>query len=182
LLPKTINLRNGTSIILRHLSKEDLNDIWNIFNEVVEEKQFIPVINPVTSRFEKENWYFRQKDEDNIVVVAEIDNHIVGQCMIEHTYWDASAHVGDLGIIIAAHYRNFGLGQYLIQEALKVARDKAFEKICLSCFHTNIRALNLYKRIGFQKVGLRERQFKMDGKIFDEVLMELWLKDLNLDD
>jgi len=180
LLPRTINLRNGDSIILRQLSKEDLDDIWNIFNEVVEEKQYIPVINPVTSRFEKENWYFHQKDEDNIVIVAETENYIVGQCMIEHTCWDAASHVGELGIIISGKYRNIGLGEYLILEALKAAQDKAFEKVCLSCFHTNIRALNLYKRIGFRKVGLRERQFKIDGRIFDEILMELWLTDLKL--
>jgi len=179
LLPKVEKLKNGTSAIFRFFSRDDLDDIWNIFNKVVQEGKYIPVINPVTSRFEKENWYFRQKEEDNIVVVAEIDKHVVGQCMIEHIGWDAAYHVGELGIIIAPEYRNIGIGQILIQESLIAAQDKPFEKIILSCFHTNLRALNLYKKLGFQEVGYRDQQFKLNGTFYDEVLMELWLKDVN---
>lgn len=173
-------LKSGATAIFRLFSKEDLDDIWQVFNQVVNECKYIPVINPVTSRFEKENWYFRQKEEDNIVVVSEIDGKVIGQCMIEHIGWDAAYHVGELGIIISPDYRNLGIGLYLIQEALNVAHKKPFEKIILSCFHTNLRALTLYKKLGFQEVGYREQQFKLNGTFYDEVLMELWLKDFKV--
>jgi len=174
MLPKMIPLKNGMKAVLRHLRKEDLDDIWTIFNIVVAEKKFIPVVNPVTSRFEKENWYFREKDEDNIVIVSETeDGHVVGQCMIEHVGWDAAYHVGDLGIIISPEYRDLGLGKSLIEEALNVAEEKGFEKVCLSVFHTNTRAISLYEKMGFRKVGYRDRQFKLDGNYYDEILMDM---------
>lgn len=53
----------------------------------------------------------------------------------------------------------------------------AKEKIILSCFSTNERALYLYKKIGFKVVGIRKNQFYMDSKYYDEVLMELWIED-----
>jgi ribosomal protein S18 acetylase RimI-like enzyme len=178
MLPKMISLKNGKKAVIRPLQKEDLEDIWTVFNIVVAEKKFIPVVNPVTSRFEKENWYFRQKEDDNIVIVSEEEEgHVVGQCMIEHVGWDAAYHIGDLGIIVSPEYRDVGLGRFLIEEAVSVAREKGFEKICLSVFHTNTRAISLYKKMGFRKVGYRDRQFKLNGDYYDEILMDLSLKD-----
>ncbi|NVM30122.1 MAG: GNAT family N-acetyltransferase [Candidatus Helarchaeota archaeon] len=182
MLPKTKTLKDGTSTVIRYLSKEDLDDIWKIFNVIVQEKVYIPVVNPVTSRFEKDNWYYRQRDENNIIVVSEIDGKVVGQCMIEHTGWDAADHVGELGIIVSPDFRNLGLGRILIQEAIAVASENKFEKVCLSCFHTNLRALNLYQQLGFQKVGYRERQYKLDGTFYDEILMEMWITDFTCDE
>ncbi len=182
MLETKLNLRNGISVILRKLQKEDLDDIWTIFNQVVQEKKYIPVINPVTSRFEKENWYYRQKEEDNVVVVSEVDQVVVGQCMIEHIGWDAAAHVGELGIILTPSFRNMGIGRLLIEAALKGALEKGFEKVVLSCFHTNIRALSLYKSMGFRKLGVRDQQFRLDGKNYDEILMELFIKEYKFEE
>ncbi|MFX1293847.1 MAG: GNAT family N-acetyltransferase [Promethearchaeota archaeon] len=182
MLPKTIKLKKGNIVTFRYLRKEDLDDMWEIFNQVVAEMMYIPVINPVTSQFEKENWYFRQQEENNIVIVSELDNHVVGHCMIEHIGWDAAFHVGTLGIIVAPLYRKIGIGKKLIQEALNAADEKFFEKIVLSCFHTNIHAFNLYKKLGFKEVGYRKQQFKLDGTYYDEILMELWLKDIKYEE
>ncbi len=186
MLPTTKILKNGITATFRYLLKEDLEDIWKIFNQVVAEKKYIPVVDPVTSRYEKENWYYRQQDEDNIVVVAEIfednENHVVGQCMIEHVGWDAAMHVGELGIIIAPPYRNIGIGKTLILEALKAAPEKDFEKVTLSCFNTNRYAFNLYKKLGFRKVGCRKQQFKLNGVYYDEILMEISLEDLTAEE
>ncbi|TFF95643.1 MAG: N-acetyltransferase, partial [Promethearchaeota archaeon] len=49
------------------------------------------------------------------------------------------------------------------------------EKIILSCFSTNHRAIHLYKKIGFKKIGLRKNQFKINNTYYDEVLMELFI-------
>jgi RimJ/RimL family protein N-acetyltransferase len=182
LLPKAKQLKNGTSAIFRPLEKGDLDHIWTIFNQVVAEMRYIPVINPVTSRFEKENWYFRQIEEDNVVIVSEIDDKVIGQCMIEHIGWDAAIHVGELGIIISPDYRNIGVGQNLIQEALLAAPEKGFEKVTLSCFHTNTNALNVYKKMGFIQTGSRKNQFKLNSTYYDEILMEISINAANLDD
>ncbi|MHA2289784.1 MAG: N-acetyltransferase family protein, partial [Promethearchaeota archaeon] len=51
------------------------------------------------------------------------------------------------------------------------------EKIILSCFSNNKRALYLYQKLGFKTIGSREKQFYMDTKYYDEILMELWIDD-----
>ncbi len=86
--------------------------------------------------------------------------------------------MGVLGIIVKKKYRDLGIGRQLIEMAIlesKKLNDK--EKIILSCFSNNYRALQLYKKIGFKIVGVRKKQFFMDSNYYDEVLMELWIDD-----
>jgi len=77
--------------------------------------------------------------------------------------------------MIIAEHRGKGVGDALMSEAIIRARDKGFEKICLSTFSTNLVAIKLYKKHNFQMVGVRKRQFKMEGEYKDEVLMDLML-------
>ena len=50
-MSKKIILKNGTEIYLRLIEKEDLEGIWDNFNEVVEEKIFLPVYTPVLNQW-----------------------------------------------------------------------------------------------------------------------------------
>ena len=102
--------------------------------------------------------------------------NIIGQCEISNLEWDASIHVGRLGIIVARNYRDMGIGFNLIDAAIresKILNNK--EKIILSCFSTNERALHLYKKLGFEVVGVRKKQFYMNSTYYDEVMQELWI-------
>ena len=71
-----------------------------------------------------------------------------------------------------------GIGLRLIDLAIRESkRINNKEKIILSCFSSNERALNLYEKLGFQEVGRRRKQFYMDSTYSDEVLMDLWIDD-----
>ncbi|MHA2037414.1 MAG: N-acetyltransferase family protein [Promethearchaeota archaeon] len=178
-----MELKTGEEIILRHLSKSDVDGVWNNFNEVVDEGIYLPVFFPVRSQLEKDSWYHNIKKEKEICIIAEIKKrkspyNIIGQCEISNSNWDAGLHVGILGIIVKNEYRDLGIGFNLIDLAIresKILNNK--EKIILSCFSTNERAIHLYERIGFEMVGVRKKQFYMDSQYYDEVLMDLWIDD-----
>jgi ribosomal protein S18 acetylase RimI-like enzyme len=180
---KTLELKTGEKIVIRHLNKSDIESVWNNFNEVVEEGTYLPVFFPVRSKLEKDSWYNKIKNEKEICIVAEDKKlrppyNIIGQCEISNSEWDAGLHVGILGIIVKKKYRDLGIGAGLIDIAIRESKKvNNKEKIVLSCFSTNERALHLYKRIGFNIVGVRKKQFYMDAKYYDEVLMELWIDD-----
>lgn len=180
---KTLHLATGEKIIIRHLNKSDVEGIWNNFNEVVEEGIYLPVYFPVRSRLEKDSWYHKIKNEKEICIIAEarklkVPYNIIGQCEISHSDWDAGLHVGILGIIVNKKYRDLGIGANLIDAAIRESKKlNNKEKIILSCFSTNERALYLYKKMGFREIGVRKKQFYMDGRYYDEVLMELWIDD-----
>ncbi len=126
---------------------------------------------------------FLIKKEREICIVAihpKLKNpyHILGQCEISNLEWDAATHVGKLGIIVQTKFRDLGIGFNLIDEAIRESKKlNNKEKIILSCFSNNKRALYLYKKMGFQIIGIRKKQFYMDSKYYDEILLDLWIDD-----
>ena len=178
-----LELDNGEKIIIRHLKKTDVDGVWSTFNEVLEEGKYLPVFSPVKSEFEKKSWYENVKKDKEVCLIAEnpklkAPNNIVGQCEITNTEWEAATHVGILGIIIRKEYRDKKIGEILIDLSLRESKKlNNKDKMILACFKNNERALHLYRKMGFKEVGVREKQFYMDGTYYDEVLMELWIDD-----
>lgn len=182
-MKKLLEIETGEKIKLRHLKKSDKDGIWSNFNEVLEEGIYLPVFTPVISDFEKNSWYENIKKEHEICIVAEnltfkSPNNIIGQCEIANLEWEAASHVGSLGVIINKKYRDLGIGEHLIDIAIRESKKlNNKEKIILSCFSTNKRAIHLYKKMGFKEVGKRKKQFYMNSTYYDEVMMELFIND-----
>ena len=182
-MKKFLKLKTGENISIRHVKESDIDGIWNNFNEVVNEGTYLPVLFPVRSEFEKQSWYKNIKKEKEICIVAihpklKNPHNILGQCEISNLEWDAATHVGKLGIIIQTNFRDLGIGFNLIDEAIRESKKlNNKEKIILSTFSENTRALYLYKKIGFKTVGIRKKQFYMGSKYYDEILLELWIDD-----
>lgn len=160
-----------------------MEGVWHNFNEVVEEGGFLPVFTPVLSDIEKKSWYDNVVNEKEVVIIAEHPNlkspyNILGQCEISNPEWEGAMHVGVLGIIINEKYRDMGLGEQMIDLAIRESKNlNNKEKIVLSCFSSNERAIYLYKKMGFEIVGIRIKQFYTNSVYYDEVLMDLWIDD-----
>ena len=181
-MKEVVKLKNGEKILIRHVIESDIDGIWNNFNEVVDEKIYLPVLFPVRSKFEKQSWFHNIQKERELCIVAIHPTmlspyNILGQCEISNLEWDAATHVGSLGIIVQRNFRDLGIGFNLIDKAIRESKRLNKEKIILSSFLDNERALFLYKKIGFKTIGIRKKQFYMDSVYYDEVLMELWIDD-----
>jgi len=182
-MKKKITLPNRCSIILKHANREDVDGVWKNFNAVVDEGIYLPIFEKVCD-IERESWYEDIKLGRDLCVVAQIPDarppdNIAGQCEITDPEWDAAAHhVGILGIIVREDFRGLGLGEILIDYAIRESKKlKDKTKIVLSCFSTNSKALNLYNKLGFKKIGVRKKQFYMNDQFYDEVLMEIFIED-----
>ncbi len=174
---------DNATITIRHVKKTDMHGVWKNFNEVLEEGIYLPVFTPVYTDWEKKTWYENLRKENEMCLVAENanlkpPNNIVGQCELSNLQWEASIHVFSLGIIVKKEYRDHGLGRTLIDAAIREAKEAYNkEKIILSCFSTNERGIHLYESIGFQRVGVRKKQFYMNSLYYDEIIYELFIDD-----
>lgn len=173
-------LKDGRTIILRHLEGRDVDGIWDNFGEVIDEGVSLPIFTKVESNIERRNWYHEFLLLGQICLVAEDPmaikrRHVVGQCTIEQVEWDAAKHVGVLGIIVRSDFRDCGIGGILIEYAKQEARKLGKEKLNLSVFPSNERGISLYKKLGFVEVGRRPKQFLLNGEYVDEILMDCFL-------
>jgi ribosomal protein S18 acetylase RimI-like enzyme len=171
-------LKKGYVVEIRDAQISDVDDIWDVFNMVVDEGIYLPVFSQVKNRADKRSWFYELITGGDFCLVAALkypggSEKFLGQVTIEtSSEWDGIDHVGILGILVHPSYRNMGVGQSLIEEASVEAKQRGKKKIVLSVFHSNPRAIALYQKVGFEIVGQRKCQFFVNGVYVDEVLME----------
>ena len=74
-------------------------------------------------------------------------------------------------MFVKKDYRDKGIGEFMIRQALKYAHQEGIKIVKLSVFANNNRAIHLYKKLGFKKVGLLNGTLKDKGRYFDEIIM-----------
>jgi L-phenylalanine/L-methionine N-acetyltransferase len=112
-----------------------------------------------------------QRHPDAAVFVVEDDGRIVARLSLSRDPHQASRHVADLGLMVAAAYRRRGIGTALLEEAVRWAHESEIRKLELHVFPWNEPALGLYESFGFEREGLRRRHYARDGDYVDAILM-----------
>jgi RimJ/RimL family protein N-acetyltransferase len=105
------------------------------------------------------------------VLVAEADGGVVARLSLARDPHPASAHVADLGLMVAASHRRRGIGRALLEAAVAWARDAGVRKLELHVFPHNEPALALYERFGFEREGVRMGHYQRGEQYLDAVLM-----------
>jgi ribosomal protein S18 acetylase RimI-like enzyme len=174
-------IKKGREIEVRDAQIADVDEIWDVFNMVVDEGIYLPVFSQVKDKSDKRTWYYELISAGDFCLVAVLKGldgsaRVIGQVTIEtSTEWDGIEHVGIMGILVHHDYRNIGVGQSLVDEACDEARRRGKTKIVLSVFQTNSAAIAMYKKMGFDVAGIRKCQFWVNDVYVDEVLMEKFL-------
>jgi RimJ/RimL family protein N-acetyltransferase len=87
-------------------------------------------------------------------------------------------HRGRLGIGVQVPFRGLGVGEALLTTLTDWATaEPELERVELSVFAHNMRAMNLYVKCGFVEEARLPRACKLaDGTYYDEVMMVKWVK------
>tara|TARA_B100002052_G_scaffold250482_1_gene238158 strand:- start:222 stop:662 length:441 start_codon:yes stop_codon:yes gene_type:complete len=80
-----------------------------------------------------------------------------------------------ISILIDKKFRKIGIGKSLLNKLLSIALKKKIKNIFLEVSVENQKAINLYKKFNFIKVGKRENYYLQHGKYIDADIMKLVL-------
>ena len=81
---------------------------------------------------------------------------------------------GDItNVAISQHYRKQGYGEALVKQAKALAKEKQLERILLEVRVSNAPAIALYKKMGFEELGLRKKFYEQP--IEDALIMSCTL-------
>lgn len=104
----------------------------------------------------------------SLYVVAEEGDSIIGFCGL-HCIYD-EGHIMNLAVL--EEYRGTGAGEKLLRKLIELAPPEV-RNYTLEVRKSNIRAISLYKKLGFKIFGVR-RGYYSDN---DEDALIMWLKD-----
>ena len=116
-----------------------------------------------------------RRHPDAAVFLAEDGAAVVGRLSLARDVHPASAHVADLGLMVAASHRRRGVGRGLLEQAVAWAASVGVSKLELHVFPWNEPAIALYESFGFEREGLRKGHYLRDGTPVDAILMAFQL-------
>jgi RimJ/RimL family protein N-acetyltransferase len=167
----------GERVILGPVKRKYIDYFLKWFNDP-EITQYLVMYRPMT-RIEEEEWMEKLKDrEDTILLSITIPKDdgseiLIGNCGIHRIDWKNRS--AEIGITIGEkEYQNKGYGT----EAIELLLDYAFStvnlnRIELSVYEYNVRALKVYSKLGFIEEG-RKRQFMWSkGAYHDAIIMSI---------
>ena len=165
--------RDGREVIIRTPRWEDLDDMLEFINGLVDEDAMIAADKKQT-RDSETDWLARNLSSlekgVHVAVVAEVEGRMVGSCEVNPRPGRMS-HVGSLGISIKDGYRDVGIGQELMREAEAQAKNLGVERLILEVFSVNDRAIHVYEKMGFRRIGAIPGGVKYRGGYVDSVYM-----------
>jgi ribosomal protein S18 acetylase RimI-like enzyme len=85
--------------------------------------------------------------------------------------WDEGFEVPIFGILIDRGHRGRGLGRWMTERTLDVARRLGSERVRLSVYASNATAVSLYTRLGFVEVERGRR--RVGGSVQERIVMTL---------
>lgn len=173
LFKKIIKLKSGKEVFLRFPKLIDAKAFSDYINELVEEDTFI---SSRKQTVEEEKGYIKSMlkkitDNKEIHIVAFDGEKKIGSVDI-FNLGVRKEHLGELQINILKSFRRQGLGKILIDEAIKLAKEKLNLKlIILTCFSVNNVAKELYLKKGFKQYGLLPKAIKYKNQYINEIQM-----------
>ena len=118
--------------LIKNTLETDFDDFWN-YNIIKKELQ----------------------NDSSIYLCCKIDSEIIGFAGISIILDTAELN----NIVIKKDKRGYGYSSILLKELLKFAKSKNCKTFNLEVANNNIIAINLYKKFGFEQVGMRPKYY-----------------------
>ena len=115
------------------------------------------------------------KSERDVMLVALDGEKIVGNGIIECERAKRYSHRATLSITVLRDYWGRGIGSRLMEMMIRFSREHNIHVVSLEVRADNDRAVALYKKFGFETIGLYKKFFKINGEYYDAFLMQLVL-------
>lgn len=166
------------ALTIREAVPEDAENLLVMMQKVGKETDFLVmdekgiILTPAALAIEID--YLRDS-VNNLLLIAILDETIVGTTSVRAAEQYRISHVGEIGISILKEYWGMGLGTMMLEEALFWAKENGvLSRLELDVQTRNERAVHLYKKLGFQIEATMERGARKDnGEFLDVYRMSL---------
>lgn len=168
---------NKEKIMIRKAEKEDAKALIEYLEKIGGESEFLTFgAGEFNKTVEQEKEFIETiiNKENALFIIAEIDGKVIANLNFSGGSRKRTCHVGEFGVSVLKEYWGKGIGEKLIAYMLDWSNNSTIiRKINLRVRTDNTRAIKLYKKLGFFEEGILKRDFLINGKFYDSILMGL---------
>ena len=152
-------------MIIRKYEEKDLQQMIDIWNEVVEYGIAFPQEDFLDSALGKE--FF---ESQSYTGVAEDDGRIVGLYILHPNNVGRCGHICNASYAVNSKCRGRHIGEKLVSDCLLKAKDIGFRVLQFNAVvESNIHARHLYERLGFVQLGTIPGGFRMKDGHYENI-------------
>ena len=159
---------------IRPATKEDFDQIWPIFHEIVAVGETYAFPRDTTKEQALKIWM----DTPRKTFVLEEDAKILGTYFIKTNQSGPGDHVCNCGYMVPSSARGRGLGTAMCEHSQRIARELGYKAMQFNFVaSTNESAVRLWSKLGFATVGRLAKAFHHPSKGYvDALVMYKWLE------
>ncbi|NMP21788.1 GNAT family N-acetyltransferase [Sulfobacillus harzensis] len=167
--------RQGGDYLVRDARAADADALITLLDQVGREEIFIADERAQLTAAQEAEIIQRRDPETGVILVVEQNQEVVGSLEMIRGTFHKNRHTAIFGMALLPNSRGRGLGEGLLTSAERWARMVGVKKISLAVFATNLAAIRLYQRLGYQEEGRRRGQYLLRDHLVDEIWMAHWL-------
>jgi RimJ/RimL family protein N-acetyltransferase len=177
--PRTHQLRNGATLVIRQAVPEDAGALISYIDSISGESDFLtfgPGEFELTE--EQEVAILRRfcEADNELYIVGIIDTTIVAALSFSAGKRSRKRHCGEFGMTVRKERWGLGIGSLMLDTLIDWAYSSGIvKKIDLRVRTDNERAIALYQRTGFVIEGTIRKGIFLDGRYYDSYWMGLEL-------
>ena len=116
-----------------------------------------------------------KSSKKNLMLIAVEGDLIIANAAIECDRRKRYSHRGELSITVRKDYWGSGVGTSLMNKLIEFSKKANYKSIYLDVRADNERAISLYRKFGFERMGIYRDYFMINGQYYDAELMVLYL-------
>ncbi|GIH93346.1 GNAT family N-acetyltransferase [Planobispora siamensis] len=146
-------------MLIREVTAEDWSAIWPFFQKIVAAGETFTY--PVElGEEEARGWWVLPSPNRTVVAVDEAGT-VMGTAKMNNNQWGNGSHVASASYMVDPAHSGRGVGRRLCEYTLDWARTAGFRAMQFNAVvETNVRAVALYRSLGFEVLGTVPEGFR----------------------
>jgi RimJ/RimL family protein N-acetyltransferase len=171
-----ITLPDGGRVLLRPLTKEDRQELIDLFQNVAPE-DLRYMLNDVTDSDLVASWVDNLDYDRVLPVVAVINERLVGNASL-HFFEGPGRHRASVRIYLAKEVRRRGVGSRMIQALIDIAKRRNMYMLEAQIINEQATVIRAFQNLGFIRKCILDNYFILpDGELRDVAHLILRLRD-----
>lgn len=152
---------------IREYQDKDLEEMTDIWNEVVREGNAFPQKEPLEFK-EAEKLFADQ----SFCGVAEWEGNLLGLYVLHPNHIGRCGHLANASYAVRSSARGMKIGEKLVVHSLQKARELGFGILQFNAVvKSNLSAIRLYEKLGFIKLGEIPKGFQMKDHGYEDIVL-----------
>jgi len=156
------------NIIIREYIKNDIEQMIEIWNEIVDKGIAFPQIDELT---ETDAIHFFSEQSFTGVAENEDTHEILGLYILHPNNIGRCGHISNASYAVKSTARGLQIGEKLVIHSMKKGKELGYRILQFNAVvKTNYGAIHLYEKLGFVKLGVIPNGFLMKDGTFEGII------------